>query len=687
MLIDAEAYYAAFVSAAKKAERSILIVGWDLHSQVELVRPAPGDMPYKLGPFLDALAEAKRNLRVHVLAWDYAVLFASKRDVVPHVRFGAGAHRRVFFEVDAQHPPGASHHQKIVVIDDQVAFIGGLDLTEARWDRPRHRHNDPQRVDHNGKAYAAFHDAQVVVEGEAAKALGDLARERWFRATNKRLKAPFAGGDRWPSDVVADAFELYVGLARTEGAFAGRPQIQEVERLYLDAIAAATERIYIENQYLTSRTITEALVKRLKAAQGPEVVLVLPQVAAGWLDENTMHVLRSRVLGLLQRSDAHRRLGVFYPQAQGFASPCVNLHAKVMVVDDAFARVGSSNLSNRSMGLDTECDLAWEGDTPEHTASIRLLRHRLLAEHLGIEPQAYARAEIEHGMLGAIRKLGTGETRLVPLEVAEWETTEEILPHERLIDPASAVDVDLILETLVPNDRARSSRLAHYRLILVVAVLVGLASAWRWSPLHAYLDPRYLAEVAAPLREEPWAWAAAVLAYVAAGLLSFPLILLVLQSGLVFGAERGIPIAYAGAMLSSATTFSIGRLIGRGFVGKITGKRLRVVMSRLRDSGVLAITMVRILPIAPFSIINIVAGASGVGFSRFMVGTLVGMSPSIIGVNLFGASLFEALATRDPWRLVMSVGIGVVLVGGGIWLRKKLERRGRLVPASVEPAG
>lgn len=657
VLVDAGAYHRAFVAAASKAEHSILIIGWDLHSNVRLGRSSSSE---ELGPFLNALARAKRSLDIHVVEWDFAQVFATGD--APHAHFEHRLHRRVHFELDDHHPPGASHHQKIVVIDDTVAFVGGLDLT--------------------ARAEGAFHDVQVMVEGETARCLGDLARERWFRCTNKRLKPPHAGGAIWPEDVMADATDLQVAVARTEAAHDERPSVHEVERLWLDAIAAARQRIYIESQYLTSRTITEALGKRLKQHDGPEIVLVLPQQPGGWLEGRTMSVLRGRVLEDLKRADAHGRLGVFTPHA----ATAVNVHSKVLVVDDALARIGSSNVSNRSMGLDSECDIAWEDVNPSAEASIRGVRHRLLAAHLGCEPSVYAEAETKGGMLGAIRASSSGERRLEPLEVAEWEATEEAVPRERLVDPSSSIDVELVLETLAPADQGRSTRHAMVRLAVVIATLVGMAALWRWSPLHAYVDPRRLAELAEPLREEPWAWLVAIGAYALAGLMSFPLILLVLQSGLIFGAARGIPIAYAGAIISAGMTFSIGRFVGRGFVGKVTGRRLRAVMQRLRRAGVLSVIMVRLMPIAPFSIVNVVAGASGVRFSRFMIGTIVGMSPGIIGINLFGASLFDAMATRDPWRLVMSVGLGVLLVGLGFWIRRKLKKRGRLLAAAAEPA-
>ena len=94
-------------------------------------------------------------------------------------------HSRVRFYMDDKHPVGASQHQKIVVVDDAVAFSGGLDLRKWRWDTPEHHIDDQRRVDPDGKPYPPFHDVQMVVDGAAAAALGQLARERWQRATGE----------------------------------------------------------------------------------------------------------------------------------------------------------------------------------------------------------------------------------------------------------------------------------------------------------------------------------------------------------------------------------------------------------------------------------------------------------------------------------------------------------------------
>ncbi|HSI06824.1 MAG TPA: VTT domain-containing protein [Myxococcota bacterium] len=686
VLVDADAYYRAFADAARQAQRQILILGWDIDSRLELTRPAdPHDaLPNRLGPFLDKLVRLTPDLNVYILAWDFSLIYALEREVLPRLSFGARTHRRVHFKLDAEHPVGASQHQKVVVIDDSVAFCGGLDFAESRWDTPEHSPKNPLRKTHEGKPYAPFHDVQVMVAGEAAEALGDLARERWRAATGKRLapvtnrEANVVDGSElpWPRDFGIELRNIDVGISRTFGARGKHAEVREVEHLYADSIAAAQTRIYIESQYLTSRSITKALTSSLTAPKGPEIVMVLPRIASGWLEQNTMSVLRGRLLELLAEADRHKRLRVLCPTMPGVQGGCINVHSKVMIVDDRLARIGSSNLSNRSMGLDSECDIAWEGTTFAAREHIDGLRHRLIAEHLGLTPDMYAQAEERLGMIGAVDSLRQSNARsLSPIGPPEPSMLKnDVLPNERLVDPESAIDVDKVLDTLLPEEQARSASGPLWRTIAIVVSMLLLAVAYRFTPLHEILDPKRLAALAAPLRNEPWMWGAAVIAFIGAGLLSFPLTLLVLQTGLVFGALRGIPIALTGALLSGTLTFGIGRLIGKDTIQRLGGRRMRYLVSRFKKSGVIAVVSIRLMPIAPFSIVNVIAGATGVRFSRFILGTAIGILPGIISVNVFGASVFEAIATRDPKGLVTAAAVGLALLGVGIWLRRRLGR-------------
>ena len=118
---------------------------------------------------------------------------------------------------------GASHHQKIIVVDDAVAFVSGYDLTRCRWDTSEHACKDPRRVDHRGVPYGPFHDVGIVVAGDCARALGDLASERWLRATGQPAQrtAGSLAADAWPDGVAIEATSIDVAIARTEPAFDG----------------------------------------------------------------------------------------------------------------------------------------------------------------------------------------------------------------------------------------------------------------------------------------------------------------------------------------------------------------------------------------------------------------------------------------------------------------------------------
>ena len=283
-LIDGASYFAAFMSAVERARRSVLVVGWDFDSRIKLGHDAkPQGHSGELLPFLKAAISRRKDLHIHILVWDFAMIYALDRELFPVIKLDWRVPRRLHFRLDGNHPIGASHHQKIVVVDDALAFVGGIDLAKSRWDTPEHRAKDPRRVDPLGRSYPPRHEVQMAVDGPAAAALGDLVRERWYRATGRRLKVPQRDQkDPWPPGLPVDLENVRVGIARTEAAHQRREEIREVEKLYCEAIAAASRYIYIENQYFTSAKIGDALAARLQEKDGPEVVLLLPRRCPGW---------------------------------------------------------------------------------------------------------------------------------------------------------------------------------------------------------------------------------------------------------------------------------------------------------------------------------------------------------------------------------------------------------------------
>ena len=386
-LVDGEAYFRAFREAAIEAQQSIVILGWDFDTRIRMLIDRESDgFPDQLGRFLHALLVRRQRLRIYILTWDFHVIYFRERQWWLPSHFLAN--RRVRFVKDGTHPVGASHHQKVVVIDDAVAFVGGLDFAPCRWDTPAHRFDHPARKLLTDDAPCRpFHDVQMAVDGEAARALGRLARERWLRATGQRITRAKADRpvDHWPSSVEPDVRDVAIAVARTEPEYSDRTEVREVEHLLTDLLTAARQWIYIETQYFTSAMLAETLAARLQEPDGPEIVLILHPNSDGWLEQHTMDVLRGRVLKRLRAADRFHRLGLYYPHLPDLKGQCISMHSKVCIVDNEYVRVGSANMSNRSMGFDSECDLAVEanGDAGVQQCLARF-RNGLLAEHLDV---------------------------------------------------------------------------------------------------------------------------------------------------------------------------------------------------------------------------------------------------------------------------------------------------------------
>lgn len=663
-LVDGADYFAAVRAAAKRAEQSIFIIGWDIDSRIRLVPDGAGDgLPEALGEFLNALVKRRRTLRIFVLDWDFAMLFAPERELLPIYKLGWRTHRRLEFRLDDAHPVGACHHQKIVVVDDAVAFVGGIDLTHCRWDTSEHRPDEPRRRHPEGDACPPFHDVQIAVDGEAAAALGELARERWRRATGRRpRRRETSGADPWPPGLAADLTDARVAIARTEPPYDSSGGVQEIKQLYLDAIGAVRHGLYLENQYFSAGTIADALAGRLAEREGPDVVLVSRRNDSGWLEEATMGVLRARLHRRLRDADRHGRYRCFYPEVRGLGQDFINVHSKLLIMDDELLTIGSANLSNRSFGLDTECNLAIEAAGDERVgAAIRRLRHRLLAEHLGQSIDTVDAKEREaSSWLVAIEALRGHPRSLAPLEPEIDPELDRLVPEGEVVDPERPVRPDQLVAEFVPREAQASVLRRLAPAIVLLAGLLALAAVWRWTSLGERVDLDALAAMVATLRDAPVAPVAVLGAYVVAGLLVVPVTAMVAATVIVFGPWLGLLYAAGGALLSAASTYMLGRALGRDTMRRLAGPRLNRLSRRLGRRGLIAVVAVRLIPIAPFTIVNMVAGATHIGMRDFLLGTLLGMAPGILATAFFVDRV--AAAVRDPGAGTFAVLAGLLVL-------------------------
>ena len=437
LVVDGEDYFAALRQIVQQTQRELLLIGWDFDFEIEMLPGesdddgnAPDGLPNKVGAFLEAAVAQVPDLQIYILKWNGAVVAAPGRLLSSATVFVASSDQ-IHFALDGHHPFGACHHQKIIVADNAFAFCGGIDVTENRWDTSDHLPDDQRRLGKDGAQLNPWHDATTALTGPVAEALGELSRARWLRATGETLTPPdTAARDIWPGILPVGATQVEVAIARTEPPYDGEPLIDEIECLFLDSIRAARDTIYIESQYLTTKTVCDALHERLSADNPPEIICINPEAALSGFEDQSMHVLRARAINRLQEADHSDRFRIFSPVNS--AGEPIYVHAKIMIVDDTILHIGSSNLNDRSMGFDTECDVALHG----YADLISGFRHKLLSEHLGVSPEHFAETLGSEGsVIAAIEHLNAPRGRgLRPIVALPESWIGKFLADTRLMD-------------------------------------------------------------------------------------------------------------------------------------------------------------------------------------------------------------------------------------------------------------
>jgi len=398
VVIDAADYYRAFYASARRARHYVLMSGWQFDSGVELLRgdDVPDGAEVRFLPFLNGLCDANPELHVYILAWDFHVVLALERQWMQRVYFEWMTNPRFRFVFDDCPTPGGSHHQKFVVIDGTHAFVGGMDICESRWDDRRHRGENPLRTS-RGQPQKPYHDVQAYLAGSGVTAA--LADHFWYRwqcagggerpALPSSREAPVR-----PRGLLAIG-TARVALSRTQPSAEEGQGIREVESLLVDAIAAARQLIFIETQYFSSRRVRDALIERMALSDGPrlEIVVVVNERAEALKEELAVGLRQAQNLEQIRgaATKSGHGLGLYYSVCDGVTDAFRNtyIHSKLLAVDDRFLTVGSANLTNRSMGIDSELHASWEALGDDHEGrrvarAIRRVRVSLLAEHGGL---------------------------------------------------------------------------------------------------------------------------------------------------------------------------------------------------------------------------------------------------------------------------------------------------------------
>lgn len=652
------------------ARKTVFILGWDILAAVDLDPGADAsEAPTRLGELLTFIALRRPRLRIYILIWDYAALYTLERDPWSRWRLGWRTPRHVRFGFDDRHPVGGSHHQKVVVVDDQLAFCGGIDLTGHRWDTSAHRLIEPARVSPLGGTYGPYHEVHAMVSGPVAASLGVLARDRWRALGEDRLPGLVSStDDLWPEGVTPDLTDVKVAIARTSPASDTQPAIRECEALFLDSIAAARQSIYIESQYFTNDRLSQALAARLREPDGPEVIVVAPRDCEGWLEKQTMGAFRDQAFRLMLDADAYHRLRLVYPVASRADNVPTFVHSKVMVVDDELLRIGSANFSRRSMGVDSECDLAADaaGD-PRVRGGIRKLRDRLLAEHLSLPADEVTRGLERAGSMRTLIDERTHvEHTLVPIEVAARGESEPQETLQAVADPEEPIQFGETMTELVPRGNATYRR-SPLRLRIVPAIVLTAAVA----STSLTGRPEFLAirDAFGAIPAMPSALWMGIVVFLLSNLVMIPLELLAIAAGVLFGALRGLQVALLGSFGAAAIGYAAGRAIGPAGVTRWMSGRAYRSGRQLGARGIMGVLILRLASVASAGAIHLLCGAGRVPFMTYLAGTLIGLVPAVAALTGLGALLRHTLLYPSVSSGLITTGAAVLLIAVAVGIR------------------
>lgn len=376
-LLDADKYYSAFFEAAPQARNHIFITAWEMESKLNLGKIS-SRFPSDLRRYFSFLVEQNKDLKIKILCWKPGLYLKFSRERLTEWKWRQLGHPRVNFRNDRSPYAFGSFHEKLVLIDNACGFLGGMDISVNRWDTPDHLIESELRKKENAP-YLPIHDAQFIFKGPLLEKMRIMMQARLnpdyvpiehFPDHKINIKTPYPYIDNTTGS-----------LSRTDpalGAF-------EIENLYIDAILAAKDYIYIENQYFTCTTIAEALAHQLEKEDGPEVVIVLPLNYRGSFERAVYTHRRNQVKAMLEKANKYNRLGFYYPSIpDDNEEHFLKVHSKIMIIDGKFITLGSANLNFRSMRVDREMNMNIEAMDHQDQEFIESIFKSLLCEHLGI---------------------------------------------------------------------------------------------------------------------------------------------------------------------------------------------------------------------------------------------------------------------------------------------------------------
>jgi len=540
---EAGPYYERISEVLEKAKNYAFFVGWQIDSRLRL-----GSETLKQKVL--RICETKPNFHFYFLVWDHAYFYILEREAWQG-RIWDEIHPHVHFVFDSRHSFGGSHHEKVCVIDGQIAFCGGIDLCDDRWDTAEHLYSDKRRsLTLLKEEHGPYHDVAVQVSGPVVQAIESHIESRWRLLSS--IPTPEKNKTRPP---FAQDHSVYLSRTLSQVDPSPTALVREVEFLFRDLIQSAQKNIVLEGQYYWSREVNALLIKKMRerAGSGFKIVMILAEMSRFKTLVKLMSAHEASLLAELM--DVARSTGTDliagYPYATraGFKPKPIYVHSKVLVIDDRYLSIGSANFAARALRLDTEVNLTLEARSPFEKAHIKRVSRQIL-NHWGIEPP-----DKKNIYLKPIT--ATDDLQLMPRLLRK-------IPFRFFFDPPLPWLFSIKIKMVRSMRRKESARVAFN------------FAYWLTGYATTLLLIRFMTSALAltPSRNNPWLLLESALIY-SAWALPVPIVLgslfVTLSQGLHFGSQ----IVVASLWVSSVWTYILARTFpsySSNFYGRIYEK-------------------------------------------------------------------------------------------------------------------
>ncbi|MFW5827438.1 MAG: VTT domain-containing protein [Alkalispirochaeta sp.] len=641
VFIDSASYFSALYTAIAAAERRILIVGWSLDDRIRLVRGGADERT--LGELLVHRARENPSLRIQLRIWQAPAVFAADQ----HITAWFEGETRKLANLELVRVPAesafAARHEKYVIIDDALAFLGGIDLSHNRWDTADHHGVHPARTNPDGEPYVPYHDVQLMFSGPAVRdlftvAVGDgLISDNWDPPgdsdTARELWPPGVPVDLRDEELLFSVTRSHPDSTENDGTDS-EAYLRHIAHLYRDVVRAAEERIYIENQYFSSDEITEALTAHLENPEGPEVIIIVPRELPDALGRVTMGVNTTVQLARLISHDRHRRLGVFHRVSADDTAADIKVHSKTMIVDGELITVGSANISRRSFSLDSELNATIRG--------VGTVEDRLLAQHTGLDLEEwrsrvtqhrgsrlsamYERSEEWSGLEDGRDQIVANAPRHVPKDVLERFDMEQPPPQETVFQRIVRSN---------PWEIITRTKRVWVTSLVAVMVIGGLFYAARSDfDIRTVLQSIEEINNQRPLLGVFLTIGAFWLTMGAFVTIVVPIVFF----SALHGPLLGIIYSTVGIFSGAAIFYGIGLALHNSpWPDRYQAvRRAKGQLERIKPYGLWAVAISRMVPSGPFLVVNLVTGLLGFSPWQFLAGSAVGLLPGIVAFSIFG---------------------------------------------------